>query len=177
MDPLFSFADLSQVWVDVPLYPDQIAWVKEGDRVTIRLPPGMRDIKTRLKFIAPTVDSTTRTVLARLSVNNAKYKLPIGSFLDVTIHAKPHKALVVPRSAVMRTGKGDMVIVAEGNGHFTPVKVETGIETDDAIEITSGLQAGDQVAVNGQFLLDAAASMSDAAQRLHEDHDHDADKH
>lgn len=178
MDPLFSFADLSQVWVDVPLYPDQLAWVKEGDQVTIRLPQsGMRDITTRLKFIAPTVDSTTRTVLARLSVNNAKYKLPIGSFLDVTIHAKPHKALVVPRSAVMRTGKGDMVIVAEGNGHFIPAKVETGIETDDAIEITSGLQAGDQVAVNGQFLLDAAASMSDAAQRLHEDHDHDADKH
>lgn len=178
MDPLFSFADLSQVWVDVPLYPDQVAWVKEGDQVTIRLPqPGTRDIKTRLKFISPTVDSTTRTVLARLSVNNAKYKLPTGSFLDVTIHAKPHKALVVPRSAVMRTGKGDMVIVAEGNGHFTPVKVETGIETDDAIEITSGLRAGDQVAVNGQFLLDAAASMSDAAQRLHEDHDHDANKH
>lgn len=176
MDNLFSFADLSHVWIDVPLYPDQLAWVKEGDQVTIRLPrSGMKEIKTRLKFIAPTVDSTTRTVLARLSVSNAKNLLPIGSFLDVIIHAKPHKALVVPRSAVMRTGKGDLVIVAEGSGYFTPVKVETGIETADTIEITSGLRAGDQVAVNGQFLLDAAASMSDAAQRLH--HNHDADEH
>lgn len=176
MDNLFSFTDLSHVWIDVPLYPDQLAWVKEGDQVTIKLPkPGMREIKTRLKFIAPTVDSTTRTVLARLSVSNPKNLLPIGSFLDVIIHAKPHKALVVPRSAVMRTGKGDLVIVAEGSGYFTPEKVETGIETADTIEITSGLRAGDQVAVNGQFLLDAAASMSDAAQRLHSNHD--ADEH
>ena len=176
MDNLFSFADLSQVWIDVPLYPDQLAWVKEGDQATIRLPQSdMREIKTRLKIIAPTVDSTTRTVLARLGVSNAKNLLPIGSFLDVIIHAKPHQALVVPRSAVMRTGKGDLVILAQGSGYFTPVKVETGIETADIIEITSGLQAGDQVAVNGQFLLDAAASMSDAAQRLHSNHD--ADEH
>lgn len=176
MDNLFSFADLSHVWIDVTLYPDQLAWVKNGDQVTVKLPqPDTREIKTRLQFIAPMVDSATHTVQAQLSVSNAKNLLMIGSFLDVVIHAKPHKALAVPRSAVMRTGKGDLVMLAEGSGYFTPVKVETGIETADSIEITAGLHAGDQVAVNGQFLLDAAASMSDAAQRLHDDQD--ADKH
>lgn len=172
MDNLFSFVNLSRVWVEVPLYPDQLLWVKDGDEATIRMPQsGMREIKSKLKFIAPMVDSTTRTMLARLSINNTDNLLPLGSFLDIIIHAKPHKALVVPRSAVMRTGKGDLVILAEGSGHFTPVNVETGIETSDVVEITSGLRAGDQVAVNGQFLLDAAASMSDTAQRLHNDHD------
>lgn len=176
MDNLFSFADLSHVWIDVTLYPDQLAWVKNGDQVTVKLPqPNTREIKTRLQFIAPMVDSATHTVQARLSVSNAKNLLLIGSFLDVIIHAKPHKALAVPRSAVMRTGKGDLVMLAEGSGYFTPVKVETGIETTDSIEIIAGLHAGDQVAVNGQFLLDAAASMSDSAQRLHDDHD--TDKH
>jgi Cu(I)/Ag(I) efflux system membrane fusion protein len=160
----------------VTLYPDQLAWLKNGDEVTVKLPqPGTREIKTHLQFITSMVDSTTRTALARLSVSNPKNLLLIGSFLDVIIHAKPHKALAIPRSAVMRTGKGDLVMLAEGGGYFTPVKVETGIEAADSIEITAGLHEGDQVAVNGQFLLDAAASMSDAAQRL--DNDHDADKH
>jgi Cu(I)/Ag(I) efflux system membrane fusion protein len=172
MDNLLSFADLSHVWIDVTLYPDQLAWVKNGDEVTVKLPqPNTLEIKTRLQFIAPMVDSATHTVQARLRVSNAKNLLLIGSFLDVIIQAKPHKALAVPRSAVMRTGKGDLVMLAEGSGYFTPVKVETGIETTDSIEITAGLHAGDQVAVNGQFLLDAAASMSDTAQRLHNDHD------
>ncbi|MCR4305011.1 MAG: efflux RND transporter periplasmic adaptor subunit [Gallionella sp.] len=171
MDNLFSFVNLSRVWVEVPLYPDQLSWVKDGDKVTIRLPQSdMREINTNLKFIAPTVDAMTRTVLARVNVDNAGNMLPLGLFLDVIIHARPHKALAVPRSAVMRTGKGDFVIRAEGRGHFTPVKVETGIETADLIEITAGLHAEEQVAVNGQFLLDAAASMSDAAQRMHNNH-------
>lgn len=176
MDKLFSFANLSRVWVDVPLFPDQLAWVKDGDEVTVRPPksntPG---IKTRLKFITPMVDSATRTVQARLSVDNARKLLLIGSFLDVIIHTKQHKALAVPRSAVMRTGKGDWVMLSGGEGHFTPVEVETGIETTESIEITAGLQPGDQVAVNGQFLLDAAASMSDAAQRMQ--HNHEAGQH
>ena len=176
MDSLYSFTNLSRVLIEVPLYPDQLAWVNDGDGVTVRLPTSStREIKTRLKIISPMVDSTTRTVQARLSINNDKKQLLIGSFLDVIIHAKPHKALAVPRSAVMRTGKGDLVMLADGEGHFTPVKVETGIETSDVIEITAGLHAGDRVAVNGQFLLDAAASMSDAAQRMHSNHD--ADKH
>ncbi|MDD5385150.1 MAG: efflux RND transporter periplasmic adaptor subunit [Gallionella sp.] len=171
MDNLFSFANTSRVWIDLPLFPDQLAWIKNGDEVTVRLPKSNApEIKARLQFISPMVDSTTRTIQARVSVDNTKSQLLIGSFLDVIIHAKPHKALAVPRSAVMRTGKGDWVMLAEGAGHFSPVQVETGIEAADTIEITAGLQAGDQVAVNGQFLLDAAASMSDAAQRMHNNH-------
>ena len=172
MENLFSFVDLSRVWVEVPLYPDQLFWVNDGDKVTIRMPQsGMREISARLKFVAPMVDNVTRTVLARLNIDNPRDMLSLGSYLDVIIHAKSHKALVVPRSAVMRTGKGDLVILAEDNGHFTPVNVQTGIENSETVEIISGLKAGDQVAVNGQFLLDAAASMSDAAQRLQGNHD------
>ncbi len=172
MDNLFSFANLSRVWVEVPLYPDQLAWVKVGNEVTVKSPQSrMPGIKARLQVITPVVDGATRTVNARLSVNNTKNLLLAGAFLDVIIHANPHRALVVPRSAVMRSGKGDTVMLSNGSGHFTPVKVETGIEAADSIEITAGLQAGDQVAVNGQFLLDAAASMSDAAQRMRNNHD------
>jgi len=176
MDNLLSFTNLSRVWIDIPLYPDQLAWVSEGNEVTARPPkPDMPTIKARLKFITPLIDSATRTVQARLSIDNHGKQLLIGSFLDIVIHTKPHKALVVPRSAIMRTGKGDWVMLAEGEGHFTPTRVETGIETGDLIEIVAGLQAGEQVAVNGQFLLDAAASISDAAQRMQPAHE--ADEH
>lgn len=174
MDSLFSLIGLSQVWVEVALYPDQLAWVKDGDEVTLRLSQlDKSEIKTRLQFVSPLVDSTTRTIRARLTVANPKNRLLPGALVDVTIHAKPHLALAVPRSAVMRTGKGDLVMLAGGAGHFAPVKVETGIETAELIEIVSGLQEDDQVAVNGQFLLDAAASLSDAAQRMRANHNGD----
>jgi Cu(I)/Ag(I) efflux system membrane fusion protein len=168
---LLSMADTFRVWIDIELYPDQLAWVKKGDEVSVKLPHSdQQQIKGRLQFINPTVDNASRTVRARLVVNNAHQLLRPGTFVDVIIATQPHKTLAIPRSAVMRTGNGSKVMLSRGDGHFIPVSIETGIESGDFIEITDGLQEGAQIAVNGQFLLDAAASLSDSAQRMQGDH-------
>lgn len=168
---LLSVANTASVWIDVMLYPDQLAWVQEGDEARLKPPyPGQPGIKGRLKFTNPTTDGATQTVRARLVVNNAQQRLRPGKFVDVIITTQSRKALAIPRSAVMRTGNGSRVMLARGDGHFLPVAVEIGIESGDFVEIVDGLQEGAQIAVNGQFLLDAAASLSDAAQRLQSEH-------
>jgi len=168
---LVSIAAVDTVWIDIVLYPDQLAWVREGDAVTVRLPRSDQPIaKGRLKFASPIADNASRTVQARLAVSNPGGLLRPGMLVDVSIASDPHQGLLLPRSAVMRTGTGSRVMLARGEGHFMPVPVETGIETGDFVEIVDGLQEGATVAVNGQFLLDAAASMSDAAQRMRHDH-------
>lgn len=162
---LLSVADSARVWIDIALYPDQLAWIREGDEATVTLPHGDRPPLTgRLTFASPLVEAASRTARARLAVNNAG--LRPGAWVDVSIAARPQNVLAIPRSAVIRTGRGDRVMLARGDGHFMPVAVKTGIENGDSIEIADGLAEGAQVAVNGQFLLDAAASMSDAAQRM-----------
>jgi len=167
---LLSVADSARVWIDIALYPDQLSWIGEGDEVTVRIPHSDRPPLTgRLTFASPLVEAATRTVRARLAVNNAHPGLRPGAWVDVSVAARPQRVLAIPRSAVIRTGKGDRVMLARGDGHFMPVAVETGIENGDFIEIADGLAEGAQVAVNGQFLLDAAASMSDAAQRMQHD--------
>jgi Cu(I)/Ag(I) efflux system membrane fusion protein len=89
----------------------------------------------------------------------------------VTIRAQAHAALVLPRSAVIYTGAGNLVMLSRGEGNFLPVHVETGNESGDNVEIVDGLREGAEVVVNGQFLLDSAASMSAAAERMHGGHD------
>ena len=106
-----------------------------------------------------------------MEIDNSRLHLRPGSFVEVTIHARPHEALVVPGSAVLRTGDGNVVMLYRGAGHFLPVYVETGIENGDLIEITDGLQPGAEVAVNGQFLLDSATSMNAATERM-QSHQH-----
>ena len=166
---LFTLANVSKVWIDVALYPDQAARVKNGDRVTIKNSDG-QTITSRLDFLSPVAENNK--VSARVELDNSKLHLRPGSFVDVIIHAQPHDALVLPRSAVMHTGDGDMVMLSRGEGHFLPVHIETGVESGDEIEITDGMQEGADVAANGQFLLDAAASMNAAAQRMQETHTH-----
>ncbi len=160
---LYTLADVAKVWVAVTLYPDQAGQINSGDDVTITSSDG-QTIKTKLEFLNPIAENNK--ISARVAIDNSKLRLHPGSFVDVTIHAQPHEALVVPRSAVLRTGQGDMVILSRGDGHFLPVYVETGIENGEWIAITDGIQPGAEVAVNGQFLLDSAASMSAAVERM-----------
>ncbi|RFC32884.1 MAG: membrane fusion protein, Cu(I)/Ag(I) efflux system [Candidatus Nitrotoga sp. SPKER] len=166
---LFTLADVSRIWVDITLYPDQVGRVQNGDSVTIKTPDGQK-IKTKLDFINPLAENNK--INARVTLNNTNLHLRPGSFVDVIIHAQPHEALVLPRSSVIHTGQGDSVILSRGDGHFLPVNIETGIESGDWIEVVDGLLEGAEVAVNGQFLLDAASSLQDAAQRMQESHKH-----
>ncbi len=160
---LFTLANVAKVWVDITLYPDQLGQIKNGDTVTITAANGQH-INSMLDFINPIADSNK--VSARATINNAKLHLRPGTFVDVTIHAQPREALLLPRSAVLRGGDGDRVMLSRGAGHFLPAYIETGIENGDDIEIVDGLLEGAEVAVNGQFLLDSAASMSAAAERM-----------
>ena len=160
---LFTLADVSRVWVSVTLFPDQAEQVKDGDGITVTS-TDHQTVKAKLDFLSLVADNNK--VSARVAIDNSQLHLRPGSFADVTIHAQPREALVVPRSAVLRSGQGDVVILSRGDGHFLPVFVETGIESGDLIEITGGIQPGAEVAVNGQFLLDAASSMNAAIERM-----------
>lgn len=167
MTNVLSLADTTKVWIDVALYPDEAARIAPGDEATVRLPGVASSVaKGRLRFATPVVDPATRTRLARLEVDNPGNRLRPGAIVDVVVAARPHEALTLPRSAVMRTGHGERVMLSRGDGRFLPVEVQTGIEAGELVEIIDGLQEGAQVAVNGQFLLDAAASLAQATQRM-----------
>jgi membrane fusion protein, copper/silver efflux system len=165
---LFTLADVSKVWVDLTLYPDQVARVKVGDMVSVKTRDG-KAMEAVIDFVSPVADADK--VTARATLNNKNHLRP-GSFADVTIHTGRHEALALPRSAILHNGIDDMVMLSRGDGHFLPVPVETGVESGELVEIADGLQEGAEVAVNGQFLLDAAASIHDTQMRMRESHVH-----
>ncbi len=163
--PILTLADPSTAWIDVTLSAGQSALVQPGDHVVIRA--GKADpIDARLDFINPLLDSF-RTH-ARVIVRRPSADLRFGTLVDVSIRASAHSAQVLPSSAVIRTGHGDFVMLARGSGAFLPVAVDAGVENDDTIEIRSGIQEGVLVASNAQFLLDPAASLSDARGRAYD---------
>jgi membrane fusion protein, copper/silver efflux system len=161
---IFTCVDTHRAWLEITLYPDQLAWARDGDRVTVE-PEDGESMTLRLSGLNSMLDSTTRTVRARVALPPDRVGY-LGDYVRVTVHAAPREVLSVPKSALIRTGHGNFVMRAMGKGHFMPVQVLAGIETDERIAIRDGLAPGDQVAVNGQFLLDASASIADAAQRL-----------
>ncbi len=165
--PVFKMADMSRIWINAVLYQDQAGRVKIGDRAEVKLASGDK-ARGSVSFISPI--SENNRVTARISLDNKGFRFRPGEFADVDIHSDSRKALLLPRSAVMHTGRGSRVMLFLGKGRFLPVEVETGMEDENDVQILDGLQEGAQVAANGQFLLDAASSLQDAAIRMQSNH-------
>ena len=163
---IVSCVDANRAWLEVVFYPDQVGHLREGDTIQVQFSDGER-MQTRLTGLSAMSEGEARTLRARIPVKLSAGR-QLGDYADVTLLSTQLIALSVPLSAVMRTGRGDYVMRALGNGHFMPQKIVTGMSNNDRIEIIEGLEAGDNVAVNGQFLLDAAASIADAAQRYNQ---------
>lgn len=167
MQPVLTFADNSRVWVEVTMFPDQIGWIKSGDEIVVTsgLDKAVK-VTSRIDLSTLQVDAASKTAKLRLPLSNASGAFHPGTFADVSIKSRAHRALSVPRDAVIRTGHGDFVVVGEGDGHFRSAPVVTGMEDARSVEILSGLSAGASIAVNGQFLLDAASSIQAMQSRL-----------
>jgi Cu(I)/Ag(I) efflux system membrane fusion protein len=165
-DPILRLADIARVWVDVTLYEDQLDWLRGNEAVQLRAAKGGRwSGEGRLEFVSHVIDTATRTLRGRVMVDNDQELLRPGMLLDVTIQTNSHEALVVPRSALLRSGRSEHVMVHHGDGRFVPTPVVAGVETGEWVEIVEGIAPAASVAVNGQFLLDSAAALADTWQR------------
>jgi Cu(I)/Ag(I) efflux system membrane fusion protein len=159
-DPLFSIADLSTVWVEVEVYENEFPNIHIGQQVEIRSQsfPG-RPFSGRIAFIYPFLDPKTRTVKARVEMANPGQKLKPDMFVNAVIKSPLGSSIVLPVTAVMDTGKRKVVWVETSPGMFEPRDVQTGQQTDDKVQILSGIKPGDKVAVSGGYLIDSEAQL------------------
>jgi Cu(I)/Ag(I) efflux system membrane fusion protein len=87
-------------------------------------------------------------------------------FVSVALSTPTEAALTVPTEAVIQTGRRAIVMLADGNGRFRPVDVDTGMESGGRTQIKRGLIAGQKVVVSGQFLVDSEANLKATTVRM-----------
>jgi Cu(I)/Ag(I) efflux system membrane fusion protein/cobalt-zinc-cadmium efflux system membrane fusion protein len=169
MTRLLRVADHTKMWLDAEVYMDQLPAVKEGQEVaaTVDGAPG-KTWKGTISFIYPHVEHMTRTLMVRITLDNPDFALKPGMYASVEIMTQPiAEAITTPAEAVIDTGERQIVFIADGNGHFTPRKVRTGLAgDDDRIVIVEGLVPGETVVTSGQFLMDVESRTIEATQKL-----------
>lgn len=163
--PLFELASLDPVWLVVDYAPGEMQTLNVGSEViaTAESFPG-EAFHGRVSELLPQLETTTRTLKARIVLDNPQQRLKPGMFLTVTLPesaARP-PVLAVPEEAVIDTGTQTRVLLATGEGHFRAVNVTTGIASGGWTPILSGVKAGDSVVTSGQFLIDSEASLRSA---------------
>ncbi|MEO6895687.1 MAG: efflux RND transporter periplasmic adaptor subunit [Caldimonas sp.] len=167
---LFRINGLGTVWANAEVPESQAAQLRPGARVRARSPavPGVDFVGT-VQALLPEVNAGTRTLKARMQLANPGARLVPGMFVTMDfMDTRPGKVLLVPSDAVIQTGKRTVVLLAEADGHFRPVDVQSGLESDGQTEIRSGLAAGQRVVVSSQFLIDSEASLRGVEARLND---------
>jgi len=163
---LYNLVDLSNVWVIVDVYEQDLARVAVGQtaNITFTAFPG-RTFAGKVSFIYPDINKATRTAKVRIDLPNPTGALRLAMYADVTILGTPEKnVLAVPASAILNSGERQVVLQALGNGRFQPQEVKTGMRAGDYIEILDGLKEGDKVVTSADFLIDSESNLRAALQ-------------
>jgi len=164
---LFDIANLSNVWVLFDAYESDLPFLKVGNTISFSLQalPGTK-FSANIQFIDPVIDPVNRVAKVRVEVSNAGGKLKPEMFATGVVKANLNEfkdKLVIPRSAVLWTGKRSIVYVkqpADEGVNFKMREIELGPMLGNSYVIESGLTDGEEIVTDGTFSVDAAAQLA-----------------
>jgi cobalt-zinc-cadmium efflux system membrane fusion protein len=169
--PLYRIADLSRVWLIVHAFERDAVRIRSGAsaRVTLAAFPG-RQFEGRVSAIGREVESVSRSVDVRIELPNPSGELRPGMSATAFIPVGDDRRmlLTVPVAALQRVGENWVVFLQRDEGAFEIRTVGRGRDLGAEVEIVSGLQADEEVVVEGSFLLKAEAEKT----RGGAEHDH-----
>lgn len=144
-----SLQSVSQMKLDVTV-PEKYAGIIEvGNTMQCSVDGSISPFSARVIAIEPQISESTRNLKVRAVVENAKSKLVAGAFVKVQIKLKQiSNAIMVPGNAIIPDAQNKKVIIADSSkAKF--VVVETGIRTENEVQILSGVKAGDTIVTSG----------------------------
>ena len=157
----FEISDLTDVWVEMDVYEHDSSLIKIGQKIDLEFTaiPG-EQVSGMIDFVNPFLDQKSRTLKVRATIKNTSGKLKPGmianAVLNIEIAGQP---LVIPRTAIIDTGKRKVVWVKITNKDFRAKTIHTGYESEGYVAVKHGLMEGEEVVIEGNFLLDAQAQL------------------
>lgn len=165
---LFEMGNLARLWFQAEVYERDLPGIRTGLKAVITSPaaPG-RTFDGVVTFLDPNFNPTSRSTKIRIEVDNplsdkpGAYErvLPHRAYAEAVVQSVSEPVLSIPRAALIRDGRREVVYLQRAPGEFEMRFVKAGRSGDERVEIVSGLAEGDIVAASGTLLLDAEAQL------------------
>jgi cobalt-zinc-cadmium efflux system membrane fusion protein len=163
---VFTISDLSTVWADVVVPARDLANVRDGTGAVIRSISAETSAPGKVSFVSSLIGEESRAATARVVLDNPGAAWRPGLAVNVDIVTGSSDVAVAVDRAALQTVEGRQVVYRRVKDGFVAQPVATGRADATRIEITSGLQAGQQVAAAGSFAVKAEQGKGEAS------HDH-----
>ncbi|MFA6289689.1 MAG: efflux RND transporter periplasmic adaptor subunit [Opitutaceae bacterium] len=158
---IFAIGDFKKMWFMFDAYESDFPALKSATRVDVTVPSLPGEVFTApVAFIDPNLDPATRTAKVRVILDNADRHLLHRQTAYGRVVSQSPEVLLVPRAAVLFTQKEPVVYLDVGGHAYEPRHIKIGRAGDDAYEVLSGLEAGDEVVTQGALLIDGQAQIS-----------------
>src|SRR3989475_6568633 len=145
-DNLFQIADARMLWVDVAIFEQDAAAVRVGTPTTITVDAlSGRTFRGSVTFIYPQLDEKTRTLTARVAVDNGDGALRPGMYATAALATAGRRSVSVPLEAGPAPGTTDLAFVNRGDGRFVPRRGRVGLRGGSLVEVGEGLKPGADV--------------------------------
>ena len=164
---LYMIADLSEVWVNAEVFEADAALMREGmpAEISVAALPG-RTFSGRVEYVYPTLESRTRSMRARIALENPGVQLKPGMYATVGFTSRVGDVLTVPATAVLYSGERAVAFVDMGGGEVMPHELELGVRGGDYVQVVSGVEPGQRVVTSAQFLLDSESNLAEVMRAM-----------
>ena len=149
--PVVQVAESDLLRLRMPVPESDVPYIQVGGDVQVKVNATGHTFTGKIIRFSRALDTNTRTMLTEVDVPNHDLSLNPGMYAETTIQLqRKNDALVLPAQAVVQNGDQSYVLVVDATNHVVKRSVTLGIQTSNHVEITSGLQAGDNVIAAGQ---------------------------
>jgi len=157
----FTISNLSTVWVLANVYQTDLAFIRSGDDVVVQTDAYPGSFHGRISYVSPALDPNTRTLQARIVVDNPGEKLKKDMYCNVIVtDGKLSNVIVVPNSAILHDDNNQpFLYVANGADQFGRHDVELGESQNGQTQILNGISVGERVVGDGSLFLQFANSL------------------
>jgi len=143
------------------VYQSDLAYVRSGNDVVVQTDAYPGSFHGRISYVSPSLDPNTRTLQARIVVDNPGEKLKKDMYCTVTVTAGSiANVLAVPDSSVLRDDNNQpFVYVETGTNQFGRRDVDVGEKQNGKAQILKGISAGERVVGDGSLFLQFANAL------------------
>lgn len=157
--PVVTIANTNPILVKVNLSESEMMKVKVGSSVTVGIPSVDKRINAKVTAINSVMDQDLKAYPVEISIENSANTLKAGMVANVYIQSGAAEGLLVPQAAVSEKAGVKYVYIIEGNV-AKQVKIQTGEESAEQVEVTEGLSEGQQIVVKGATMLTDGAQVT-----------------
>jgi RND family efflux transporter MFP subunit len=149
--PVVQVAESDLLRLRMPVPESDVPYIQLGGDVQVKVNATGHAFTGKIIRFSRALDTNTRTMLTEVDVPNRDLSLNPGMYAETTIQLqRKNDALILPAQAVVQNGDQSYVLIVDATNHVEKRNVTLGVQTSNRVEITSGLQPGDNVIAAGQ---------------------------